>query len=208
MTEIIQGHTFEYYEDEHLYLVDGVIKPSITQILKAKFPNKYSGISEEVLTRAASEGTKVHEAIEQYCKGIESDLPEVAGFAMLQRLFKFEVVENEVPVILYMDGEPAACGRLDLSLYWRDRYGGADIKRTSKLDKEYLAYQLNLYRIAYKQTYGIDWEFLWGIHLRGDVRRIVELPINEEMAIEAVKEYMKGQENEQSNTDWQTDERP
>ena len=114
----------------------------------------------------------------------------------------FEVVENETPVILYKDNGPIAAGRLDLVIRMRmksdngntgwDAIGGADIKRTSALDKDYLAYQLNLYRIAYRQSYGVEWEFIRGIHLRGeDTRKFVSLPINEEMAWQLVNEYME-----------------
>ena len=70
--------------------------------------------------------------------------------------------------------------------------GGADIKRTSSLDKDYLFYQLNLYRIAYRQTYGIEWDFLKGIHLREDVRKMVAIPVNENLAWQLVHEYMEG----------------
>ena len=37
----IAGHTLEYIEDGHIYLVDGVIVPSITEMLKSKFGHKY-----------------------------------------------------------------------------------------------------------------------------------------------------------------------
>ena len=37
ITKEIAGHTLEYIDDSHTYLVDGVIVPSITQILKLKF---------------------------------------------------------------------------------------------------------------------------------------------------------------------------
>ena len=41
----IREFTLEYFDDEHLYLVDGLIVPSITQILKIKFGGKYEGIA-------------------------------------------------------------------------------------------------------------------------------------------------------------------
>ena len=69
-------------------------------------------------------------------------------------------------------------------------HGLADIKRTATLDKQYLAYQLNLYRIAYRQCYGIEAKFLRGVHLRENVRKFVEIPINEKMAMELVTQYI------------------
>ena len=64
-TTEIQGHSLEYFDEEHLYLVDGIIVPSITQILKHKFGRKYEGIDRATLQRAADKGTQIHEAIEK-----------------------------------------------------------------------------------------------------------------------------------------------
>ena len=188
----IAGHVLEYFDDTHEYLVDGVLVPSITQILKIKFGNKYDGVSQKVLNRAAEKGTEVHEAIERYCKtGESSDLKEVKNFKFLQKQYKFEVLDNEVPIILFLNDEPVAAGRLDLVLKLDNKIGGGDIKRTATLDKEYLAYQLNLYRIGYRQCYGVEWEFLKGIHLRDDTRKFLNIPINEELAMQLVNDYLK-----------------
>lgn len=188
----INGDTLEYIDDTHTYIINGVIVPSITQILKFKFGGKYKNVSKAVLNRAAEKGTAVHEAIEAWCKhGTESDLPEVRNFKFLQKQYDFEVLKNEVPVILYRGTQPIAAGRLDLVLKMGDKIGGADIKRTSTLDKEYLAYQLNIYRIAYRQSYGVEWEFLKGIHLRETVRKFVNIPVSEEMTVNFIDNYIK-----------------
>ena len=188
----IKGHVVEYIDESHIYLVDGIILPSITQILKVKFGNKYQGISKEVLEQAAERGTRVHEAIENWYKLKVEDVSckELRNMKFLQKQYKFEVIDNEVPIILFKDNKPIACGRLDLVLEENDKLGLGDIKRTSTLDKEYLAYQLNLYRIGYKQSYGIETKFLRGVHLRDDVRKYVSIPINEEMAMQLVEEYL------------------
>lgn len=195
----IAGHTLEYFDDTHTYLVDGMIVPSITQIMKLKFNKKYEGIDTEILNRAAEKGTMVHEAIENYCKtGEVGELKEVRNFKFLQKQYKFEVIENEVPIIIFKENIPVAAGRLDLVIKINDQIGGADIKRTSELDKNYLAYQLNLYRIGYKQCYGIDWNFLKGVHLRDDVRKFISIPINAKMAWELIEEYLN-KEGEKNN---------
>ena len=193
----IKGHTVEYIDEIHTYLVDGVIKPSITQILKLKFGGKYTNVSQEVLQRASELGTATHKAIEDYCKlGIETDCKELRNFKFLQKQFGFNVLDNEVPIILFYNNEPVACGRLDLVLIDKVLCLG-DIKRTSVLDKEYLAYQLNLYRIGFQQCYDTEIEGLKGLHLREDVRKYVDIPINEEMALDLLKEYLGGtKENE------------
>lgn len=200
----IRGNTLEYLDDDHIYLVNGVIVPSITQMLKIRFGNKYSHVDGRTLQRASETGTAVHEAIEDYCRnGTEADLPEVRNFIFLKERYGFEVLENEVPVILFEDDQPVSAGRLDMVLRMDDMIGGADIKRTSALDKEYLAYQLNLYRIAYAQCYGVAWEFLRGLHLREGVRKYVQIPINESMAWQLVHEWRL--KHEQGNSDRQID---
>jgi len=190
----INGNFLEYLDSAHLYLVDGVIVPSITQVLKVKFGRKYEMVDKQTLDAAAQAGTAVHEAIQRYCEdGEYTDIPEVKNFRFLQKQYKFSVIKNEVPVILYRDEEPIAAGRLDLVLELNGVRGLADIKRTSTLDKEYLAYQLNLYRIAYQQCYGEKIEFLKGIHLRGETRKFPSIPINEEFAWKLVDEYENAQ---------------
>lgn len=188
----IKGYTIEYIDSIHCYICNGIILPSVTTILGIKFGNKYKDVDEAVLKRAAQNGTEVHNAIERYCKeGIESDLQEVKNFKFLKKQYNFEVLDNEVPILIFKDDVPVAVGRLDLVLSDGENIGLGDIKRTSTLDKEYLAYQLNFYRIGYKQSYGKDISFLKGIHLRENTRKYVNIPINEEMALELLNKYLE-----------------
>lgn len=185
----IKNCEVEYYDDEHMYLVNGVIVPSITQLLKKRFGGKYDGVNSAVLNKAAEEGTKVHKAIELYCKnGEESDIEELRNFKFLRKKYGFEVLDNEVPIILFDEGEPIAAGRLDMVLKMGDDIGLADIKRTSVLDKEYVGLQLNLYRLAYQQCYGTEITILKAIHLREDKRKFVDIPINEPYTLDFIKE--------------------
>lgn len=188
-TTRIKGRVLEYFDDEHLYLVDGVEVPSITTILK---DNRYRWVDKEVLRKAAEAGNAVHKAIEDYCtEGKESDLPELKGFKTIQETYGFRVLQNEVPVILFDFDEPIAAGRVDLVLEMDGQIGGADIKRTSVLDREYLFYQLNIYRIAFFQSYGVEWEFLRGVHLRDHRHRFVQIPIDNEAPMKKVYEYLE-----------------
>ena len=188
----IKDHHIEYLDDEHIYVVDGIVVPSITQIVKTQFPNKYSRVDAETLKKAAELGTAVHEAVEAYAMhGTESDLPEVRGFKFLQKHYKFTVEYTELPLLLFMgDDEPCAAGRMDL-LIRNDKgeLGIADIKRTSNFDKEYLAYQLTLYRRAFMQSYDQEIKFLAGIHLREDVRKYAPIPIIDDLIDELLEKF-------------------
>lgn len=189
----IKGHTVEFIPDTHQYLVDGICVSSITQILKIKFGNKYDGISEGVLKRASERGSAIHKVIEDYEKHNIEDIScsELRDWKFLKKAYKFECLDNEIPIILFKDGKPVACGRLDLVLEEDEKIGIGDIKTTSTLDKEYLAYQLNLYRIGFQQCYEKNIEFLRGIHLKNGIRKYVDIPINEEIAIELLNEYLE-----------------
>ena len=187
---LINDYDIEYLDESHTYLIDGVQVPSVTQILKVKFAKKYKFVKPAVLNRAAEEGTKVHKAIEDYCKtGKDDGSDELRNFKFLQRSYGFKVLGNEIPVILFRGSKPIAAGRFDLLLEKDGQKGIADIKRTSVLDKEYLFYQLNLYRMAYIQSYGGEIDFLKGIHILPDKRKYVDIPINLDAAWEIVDEY-------------------
>ncbi len=184
----IRGHIVEYLDEEHIYLVDGVEVPSVTTLLKQKFNDKYSYVNPSVLKKAAEKGTEVHKAIEDYCKeGIESNLEELQNFKFLKKYYGFEVIDNEVPIIIFKNENPVACGRLDLVIQMEGKLMLADIKRTSVLDKEYLKYQLNLYKVGFEQCYGKKIEGLKGIHLREDKRKFVEIPMDQKYSEEILE---------------------
>jgi len=190
----LAGHALEYLDETHQYVVDGVIVPSITTLCKQLLGDRYPKVSREILKRAAERGTAIHEAVERYCKTGVLGSEETYGFRTLQRTYGFQVIGNEVPVILFDEGKPIAAGRLDLVIDRGGRRGLADIKSTSKIDREYLALQLHLYLIAYEQSYGERIEYLAGIHLRGDTARLINVPINREFITEMIRRIKDAKE--------------
>lgn len=181
----INGGVLEYIDDTHTYLYDGVVLPSVTQLLKKKFGCKYDGIPKSVLQRAAERGTALHKAIEDYeYQGIDVDLEELQNYKLLKEEHGSSVMGNELPVVLFQDGEPVAAGRCDLFIANQGVFGLGDIKRTYRLDRKYLAYQLNIYRVAFMQSYGVTIDFLRGIHLREEVAKYVEIPVDESLVNE------------------------
>ena len=190
-TRTINGNTMEYRDEGHEYYVDGIRVPSITEMLKVKYGEKYAGVSEATLKRAADAGTAMHEAVQSYVIfGDDDGSEELRNFRFLLKQYEMKAVASEVPVILYEAiDDPIAAGRLDLVLEKDGNLGLGDLKRTSTLDREYLTYQLNLYKIAYEQTYHQKVEFLAGIHLRGEKRKLVTLPMNYKYADEIITKW-------------------
>ena len=191
----IDKYFIEFFPKEHLYICNGIILPSITTILKKKFGNKYQGVDERILEVARQNGTEMHQAIQDYEEDGINDLNnrELQNYIFLKKHYKWQVIASEIPVILFLDDVPVAVGRLDQIIEINGERGVNDFKRVSVLDKEYLAYQTNLYKIAYEQTYHIPLSFVSGTHLREEKRKFYKLPVNEEMAMKLVKEYLEGQ---------------
>lgn len=193
----IAGGLLEYIDESHTYVYNGIILPSITQILKIKFGNKYNGVSKDVLQKASERGTQVHQAIEDYEKRSIDDpnCKELRNYKLLKDRFNFECLDNEVPIVLFLNNKPVCAGRIDLILKENGNVGIADIKRTSKFDKHYVGYQTNLYRIGYQQCYGTEITFLRCLHLRDNTRKYYDLPINEEVSLELLKQYLERKQN-------------
>ena len=188
----IKGGTLEYFDDTHTYLYDGLMLPSVTQILGVKYKNDYASVPPAVLNTAAQRGTAVHKAIENFnVSGYDDGSEAVRNFKFLQSQYEFEVLDSELPLVIFKDDMPIACGRLDMTMLMDGETGIADIKTVSTLNKEKIAYQLNLYRIGLMHSYGVDAQFLKIIHLRDGIRKFIDSPVNEGMAWELVNEYLE-----------------
>lgn len=191
----LNNHTLEFMPEIHRYLVDGILVPCVSDILGYKF-NDYVGVSKEVLNRSAEKGTEMHKAIEMYEKeGLNSDLKEFKNYLFLKNHYNFKNIANEIPIIYEEDGRVLYVGTLDQVVEIDNKLGLNDFKRVSSPNKEKIAYQLNLYKKGYEQTYHKKIEFLMFTHLREDVRKVHNLPINEEMAMKLLKEYLKKEGN-------------
>lgn len=147
----------EFLEEPHLYLKDGILVKSVTQILQLIFPNKYKGINESVLKNKADFGTKGHSIIENLnVENIDLAKQEVAQiknkdlqicireYLRLVDKYNIEPIEHELKVsykYLY-------CGTLDLIAKINGIRSLCDVKFTAELDKEYLSWQLGMYALA------------------------------------------------------------
>ena len=191
----IADGVLEFYPETHTYLYDGLMLPSVTQILGVKYRNDYASVPPAVLDNAAKRGTAVHKAIENYNNlGYDDGSEAVRNFKFLQKQYGFEVLDSELPIVIFKDDMPIACGRLDMTMLMDGETGIADIKTVSTLNKEKIAYQLNLYRIGLMQSYGVDAKFLKIIHLRDGIRKVIDSPINEGMTWELIDKYLEESE--------------
>lgn len=191
----IGNYEVEYIESSHTYLVNGIIVPSVTQIMKTRFGGKYTGIDSAVLNEAAARGTAMHEAIQAYAERLEDDgSKEVHNYRFLMNANGLKFVSSEKTIIVDYKGKPYCAGRLDMVVSKDDKIGIIDFKRTATLDKNYLAVQLNLYRQGYISTYGAEIAFLGAMHLKDDVRKYVSIDINPLLSQGMIEEYAAAKE--------------
>lgn len=176
-----ENYTLEFDDEAHRYIVNGIITPSVSKLLSLKFDD-YPNVPKAVLQSAADRGTEMHKAIEVYEKtGKTADLQEFRNYLFLKKHFKIENVENELPVAYFEDGLPIFAGTIDQVCRINGVLAINDFKRVSAPNKEKIAYQINLYRLAYNQTFGVEVKALSFMQLRESVRKFTQLPINEEV---------------------------
>ena len=147
----------EFLEEPHLYLKDGILVKSVTQILQLIFPDKYKGINKKILNKKAEFGTRGHAIIEFLdVSDIESAKNNVLSitdkdlqicireYLRLVEKHSIKPLEHE-KIVSY---EYLYCGTLDLIASVDGVISLCDIKFTSELDYEYLSWQLGMYALA------------------------------------------------------------
>ena len=145
----------EFLEKEHIYIKDGIIVPSVSEILKYIFPNKYKEVPKKVLEKKAEYGTRVHLAIQLLEEeGIKIKLNPNQRASLLQyfdlkKEYNIQVIEQE-KIVSY---EYEYAGRLDMIAYVNGELSLIDIKTTYEIDEEYLSWQLSMYELAYGKKF-------------------------------------------------------
>lgn len=197
-----------FLEEPHIYLVDGVITPSVSEILHYIFPDKYKGVNRKILNKKAEYGTTIHESIEMYEANIKTmslkeafdvviqakELSYIQEASLRQYLklktrYNIEVLEQEM-MIQY---EKKYAGRFDMVANVNGALSLCDIKTTAELDEEYLSYQLSYYEMAM----GKKFDKLYAIWLpKKNIGQVVEIKRKpREVLIKKLNEFLEVYEN-------------
>lgn len=186
--------TIEFLEDTHTYLADGIIIPSVSELIRFKFPEAYKGVPERILKKKASYGTKVHQMIEDFieekitleeikAKRIDPDIKiAVEQFDALRKKWMFYVKDME-QIVSYR-GRYA--GMYDIRTITDELI---DIKTTSTLHENWLSWQLGLYYTALeiKKPYGY---VLW--IPKGKMAQIKQIDVvSTQECVQLIEEYEK-----------------
>lgn len=156
-------------EGPHIYRLNGLEIPSVTTIMKPISAEVYGTVDETVLDRAASKGTAVHNAIENWIAyGIEDIAPEYRGyfdgFLAWEHDMKPEILGSECRlyhrVLRY-------AGTADLPCIIRGEAVMVDMKTTSQLLEMLARVQLEAYVKGFG-SHGVSFDGKAILHLRRD----------------------------------------
>lgn len=133
-----------YFDYGHKYFFGDKQLIGVTSLMKKHgLSADYSGISDEVLQKAAKLGTAAHKAIEDYCNCIPGiEMPLIKSY----RALGLNIIKTEYLISDYN----VTASSIDL-LNQREPgvYDIIDIKRTDKIHREALAWQLGIYRYLF-----------------------------------------------------------
>jgi len=167
----------EFIKDTHQYIVDGIITPSVSEILKETiFFDKYKDVPDFVLEKAAEFGTAIHHAVEHDDDTLLDEI-QLRVFADYKRL----VSEHDIKPMTHEQIVYTAdyAGTFDMLATIEGKQALVDVKTTYNLDIEYLSWQLSMYAYAY----GHDGD-LYAIWLpKRKKGKVVKIPRKEEFEL-------------------------
>ena len=160
--------------DTHTYTLDGKELSGITSLLDRQlFKDKYSGVPDEILQKAAERGTLIHQQCEMADEGFPVTSEEAINYMLLKQKYNLRHEESEY---LVSDNENYASCIDKVYRYDENTFFLGDIKTTYKLNKEYVQWQLSIYAHLFeKQNKGAKVSSIFAIWLRGTIHQIVEL---------------------------------
>lgn len=190
--ELVKSNVI-FDQQAHTYTTpEGVCLQGITGMLERQlFPDKYAGVPDYVMKRAAERGSFVHEVCELIDDlGIEHESEEGKGYKELKSRYR---LCHEASEYLVSDDEHfASC----IDKVYREsdtEFSLADIKTTYKLDKEYVKWQLSVYAYFFElQNPGAKVKRLFAIWLRGKIAELAEV---ERIPDEVIKKLLECETN-------------
>lgn len=170
-----------FNELEHTYKAGSVEYKGVTStLIPFAYPHTYDrpeNMTEEqwsqILARAASKGTAVHESIQNYCEhGGFPTTPEAQSWMKAEEEHDIAWIENEY---LVTDGEFAS--KIDILAFVGGELSIIDIKRTSQIHYDTTTLQTSLYKMWFeKMNRGLHVKHLYIFWCREEDWKLIELP--------------------------------
>lgn len=163
-----EAHTYTNTDTGEMY------KGITSTLLRRLFPNKYDGIPEAILKKAAERGTLVHEDIELVDSlGVDPSTEEGKNYLKLKKKHNLNYLTGEWTV---SDMQHYATNIDCIYEVEENVVDIADFKTTSKFDKESVAWQLSICATFLEMNNPhIKVRNMYGIWLRGDIAELIEV---------------------------------
>lgn len=167
--ELPEMNELRFESKGHVYLLDGIRIPSVTELMRPMTATYYKTVNEDTLANAATKGTAVHEAAENYIKFGLVDIDEeykgyIDAFTGWYDSRKPDPVASEMKfyhkILRYG-------GTADLLCILGGRLALVDYKTTSEISRMLVGVQLEAYKQALR-SHGIEVEDKIALHLKKD----------------------------------------
>ncbi|PWM24156.1 MAG: hypothetical protein DBX48_08735 [Limosilactobacillus fermentum] len=165
-------------QEKHTYRLRDIVLEGVTTLLRNQlFQSKYDGVPDFVMERAKEKGTLVHEQCELVDElGIEPVVLEAKNYKLLKEEHGLKTIANEYLI----SDEVAFASSIDVIFDAGsendDEVYLADIKTTSKLDVDWLSWQLSIYAYMFEmQNPHLKVKKLYAIWLRNEVKELKEV---------------------------------
>lgn len=188
-----QLELLEFIPEYHMYLLNGVVLPSVTQIVSWIVRKDYSMVPADTLKKKADYGNRIHEWVENYAisgvSGPQTLMMKISTdqWVSLQESAKITVQSAEKPVH-YLD---MYAGTYDMLGKVEDTPMLFDIKTTAKLDLDYLEWQMGMYKLAIGDN-DLECSCVW-MPKNKPVELIRITPVSKDYVLKAVEAYRKEQ---------------
>ena len=181
---MLKNSNIIFDKENHTYKLGDDYLQGITGLLnKHLFPNKYAKVPSEILKKAASKGSFIHECCELVdTLGIIPNVLEAQNYIKLKEKNNLTTIANEY---LVTDCKNFASA-IDVVL---DDYSLADIKTTAEFDSEYVSWQLSIYAYLFElQNPTLKVNNLFGIWLRDTTAELIQV---DKISSELIKELLQ-----------------
>lgn len=167
----LQTTNILFDEPTHTYTLNGEVLMGVTSLMKKHlFADKYAGIPEHIMQRAAEKGTEIHSLCTAYnlLGIIDEEHEEVKNYAELLKSNNIIITAEE-----HLVGNSHFATMIDNV---GSDYCLYDIKTTRRFDKEYLSWQLSIGAYLFElQNPTLKVPRIYGIWLRGKIAELVEV---------------------------------
>lgn len=175
----------QFNEEKHEYTYNGVVLPSVTQLISEILPDKYANVNKRILNNKAMFGTEGHKIIEhldvrdiesakQQVREIKNKDLEICLREYLRLVKKYDIR----PLIheMKINYSYLYAGTLDMIANVYQEFSLIDVKFTSTLDYSYLSWQLGMYSLAYENYTNDNFEKYYCLWLpKGQLGQLVEI---------------------------------